>query len=159
MCAQNPRPRRSTERNTVSGKLAQFQSQTKRGRGASERGFTLLELIIVIAIIVILATIALPTLKTNIQQARETTLRSDLYELRKSIDRFGADKGRMPQSLEELVEAEYIREIPVDPISREKNWTVELGPDSASSDGGQGVKDVHSLAEGTGLDGSAYSSW
>lgn len=123
------------------------------------RGFTMLELIIVIAIIVILATIALPTLQTNVQRARETTLRSDLHELRKSVQRFQADKGRLPQSLEELVEAKYIYEIPVDPITREKNWTVELETDTASPDGGQGVGNVRSSAEGVSLDGSSYREW
>lgn len=130
---------------------------SRRGRRAA--GFTLLELIIVISIIVILATITLPMMQKSLQQARESTLRNDLYEMRKSIDRFAVDKGRLPQSLEELVTAEYLRDIPADPITREKNWTVEMGEDALSTDGAQGIKTIRSSAEGTSLDGSSYGDW
>ena len=123
------------------------------------RGFTLLELMIVISIIIILVSVALPMLQHHVTTAREATLRHDLYELRNTINRYAADKGKLPQSLDDLVEAQYIREVPIDPITREKNWTLVTGPDTNSIEGGEGLKDVHSSAEGTALDGSAYNTW
>ncbi len=96
---------------------------------SGERGFTLLELMIVISIIVILAVIAMPQYQKTITHARETVLRDDLYQLRKAIDLFGADKGKLPQSLDDLVSAGYIRELPLDPMTNEKDWTLVTGDD------------------------------
>src|SRR5438132_13307012 len=92
-------------------------------------GFTLLELMIVISIIIILASIALPKYQKTIMHARETVLRDDLYKMRSLLDQYGADKGKLPQSLDELVSSGYVRELPIDPITGQKDWAVTTGDD------------------------------
>jgi prepilin-type N-terminal cleavage/methylation domain-containing protein len=135
---------------------------TRRGRGA---GFTLIELIIVIAIIGILATIAVPAMRTAPQRARESALKEDLFTLRSCIDQFHADRGRYPASLEELISLGYLRALPVDPITRSADtWQVEY-PEVSEEDTereeeeGVGIIDVRSGAEGTALDGTLYADW
>lgn len=125
----------------------------------SSRGFTLLELMIVISIIVILAVIAMPQYQKTIIHARETVLRDDLFHLRKAIDLYGADKGKSPQSLEDLVTAGYIREIPLDPMTGEKDWTVATGDDPNSLTSESGITDVHSASADISTEGTPYSEW
>jgi len=128
-------------------------------RSVAANGFTLLELMIVISIIIILAAITLPQYQKTIMQTREAVLRDDLYKLRQLIDQYGADKGRLPQSLEELVTGGYLREIPIDPITGQRDWTVATGDDPNSSEGEQGVTDVHSASSETSSEGTPYSEW
>ena len=132
-------------------------------------GFTLIELIVVIAIIGILATIAMPAMKNAPQRAREAVLKEDLYQMRSSIDQYLADKGHYPGSLEELVSEGYLRRLPEDPITKSsQTWKVDyasaeededLQPTDESGGGGPGIIDVHSGATGNGLDGTPYSEW
>jgi len=129
------------------------------------RGFTLIELIVVVAIIGILATIAVPAMKTAPQRAREAALKEDLYTLRSCIDQFHADRGRFPTSLEELVSLGYLRAIPVDPVTRSAgSWVVEFAEiseeqDEREQEAGQGIIDVHSGSPEVALDGTRYSEW
>jgi general secretion pathway protein G len=122
----------------------------------NSRGFTLLELVMVMTIIVILAAVGVTSYQHIQTKARETILKQDLQTMRKMIDQYAADKERLPQSLDDLVSAFYIREVPVDPITGQKDWVVDVGEDTVSRDGGTGVLDVHSAAAGETSDGVAY---
>ena len=122
-------------------------------------GFTLLELMIVISIIIILAAVALPQYQKTIMHARETVLKHDLFNLRSTIDQYAADKGKLPQSLDDLVTAGYIREVPKDPITDTRDWTLVTGEDPYSSEGGSGIIDVKSTSGDTSTEGTPYSDW
>lgn len=130
-----------------------------RPLSTSSVGFTLLELMIVISIIVILAVIAMPQYQKTIVHARETVLRDNLYQLRKAIDLYGADKGKLPQDLNELVTAGYVRDLPIDPITGEKDWTIETGEDPGSLTSESGIINIHSASRDTATDGTPYSEW
>lgn len=136
------------------------------------KGFTLIELMIVITIIGILASIAVPNYQTGLIKAREAVLREDLYSMRSAIDQFAADLGRYPFSLKELVEQRYLREIPVDPFTRSSESWITVAPQpvtaptdqSAGGSGGQvplqgNVYDLHSGSNLVGANNVPYNEW
>jgi len=86
-------------------------------------------------------------------------LRNNLFEMRSLIDQFAADKGRLPQSLDELVTERYMREVPVDPITGQKDWAMTTGEDPNSSEGEQGMTDIHSSSGEVSSEGTPYSEW
>jgi len=134
-----------------------------RDRDASSRtrrGFTLLELMVVISVIMILLAIAVPTYSRSIVAANERALRSDLSLLRQDIWKYTLDKQKAPQSLDDLRAAGYITKIPDDPMTHEPNWEVVqedvlLSPDQQDP----GIIDVHSASTATASDGTAYNTW
>ena len=121
------------------------------------RGFTLLELMIVISIIIILAAVALPQYRRTITAAREAVLRDDLYSMRKLLDQYAADKGKLPSTLADLVNEKYMRELPVDPFTGKPDWTEEPGDDP--SGGEPGIVNVRSASSDTSSEGNLYSEW
>jgi len=123
-------------------------------------GFTLIELMIVMSIIGILASIAAPAVQRHVIRARETVLLEDLYQMRSAIDAFFADKGKYPDSLDELVENKYLRGIPRDPFTRKEEW--DCLPPESSTEGETvegGCYDPHSTSDTVGLNGIPYREW
>ena len=141
------------------GRVQAHLKQGTAGRSSLARGFTLLELMIVISIVVILAAIALPQYQKTIMHTRESVLRDDLRTMRSLIDQFAADKGRLPQSLDDLVSEGYMREVPVDPFTGQKDWAIATGEDPNSLQGEQGMTDIHSSSGDVSTEGTPYSEW
>jgi general secretion pathway protein G len=132
-----------------------------RGCGSPASGFTLIELMIVMAVIAVLATIAIPNYLGQLKHAREAVLREDLHVIRSGIDAYTMDKEKAPQSLDDLVQTGYLHAIPVDPITHSSTTWVTTTDDSLRSidQSDPGVNDVHSGATDTGSDGQPYSTW
>ena len=127
---------------------------------ARNRGFTLIEMVVVISLIAILLSIALPMYNQSIIRARETTLRQNLATLNKVIDQYTLDKQKAPQSLDDLVSAGYLKQIPYDITGNRDSWVLEQEDSLKSIDQTQpGIVGVHSGSDQTGSDGTAYSSW
>jgi len=125
------------------------------------KGFTLIEMLIVIVIIMILASIAIPVYMQSIVHAKEAVLRDDLFTLRNVIDQYTLDKQKAPQSLDDLVSAGYLKALPKDPFTGSTD-TWQVTTDDSLMDPTQtqpGITDVHSGSNGVASDGSAYSSW
>jgi len=120
------------------------------------RGFTLLELLVVMAIIATLLTIAVPRYFRSLERSREAVLKQDLASLRESIDRFYGDTGKYPATLAALVEKRYLRKIPVDPIAGAADKWIVVSSDDPEDNG---VKDVKSGAEGMDEHGVPYAEW
>ena len=124
------------------------------------RGFTLLELMIVLSIIMILMAVAVPVYNQSIVQARESVLRSNLATLRSVISQYTLDKQKAPQSLDDLVTAGYLRKVPDDPMTRQPNWEVVQEDVLMAVDQQEpGINDVKSASTATASDGTAYNTW
>jgi general secretion pathway protein G len=130
-------------------------------RRKQDAGFTLIELMIVMAIIGVLAVVAIPSFVGAIKQAREAVLKEDLHVLREAIDSYTMDKQKAPQSLDDLVQEGYLKEVPQDPMTRAKDsWVTDTSDAMHSLDQTEpGIDDIHSGSQELGSDGQPYSSW
>jgi general secretion pathway protein G len=133
-------------------------SRRKTGRSA---GFTLLEMMIVMIIMGILMSIALPIYNQSLVRSREAVLRQDLFTLRSLISQYTLDKQKAPQSLDDLVQGGYLKMLPKDPMTNEANWEVVQEDDTIMTPDQQdpGISDVHSASNAMASDGTTYSSW
>jgi general secretion pathway protein G len=124
------------------------------------RGWTLVELLIVISLISILATIGLASYRNSVTATKEAILKTDLFRMRDAIDQYYADKGEYPATLDSLVSEGYLRKIPDDPITRAADWqTLPAEPNPSKPTAEPGVYDVKSASQDTALDGSRYADW
>ncbi|HUE90391.1 MAG TPA: type II secretion system protein [Vicinamibacterales bacterium] len=125
------------------------------------RGFTLIEVLIVITLIVVLASVGMPIYRNSVQRAQEATLKENLFRMNDAIDQYYADKNKYPQSLQDLVSDGYLRSIPEDPMTDSADtWvTVPAEPDPSNPAAEPGVYQVKSGSDRTGMDGSLYADW
>jgi general secretion pathway protein G len=156
ICRQNSGPSGPAVELEVEGSGTTILQKRER-----QSGFTLIELMIVMAIIGILAVIAVPSYISAVRQAREAVLKEDLFTMRNAIDSYTADKQKAPQSLDDLVQEGYLKSIPEDPMTHSKDTWVTDSSDSYTSvdETDPGITDVHSGSNDTGSDGQPYSSW
>ncbi len=135
----------------------------KQSRLASARadGFTMIELLVVITLIVILATVGMTQYRNSVTRAEEAVLKENLFRMRDAIDQFYADKNKYPTDLAELSSESYIREVPTDPMTKSKNtWTTTQAEPDANNPASQvGIYDVKSGSDRTALDGTRYADW
>jgi general secretion pathway protein G len=127
----------------------------------SSSGFTLLELMIVMVVIGLLAAIAIPAYTSNIRNAKEAVLKEDLHVLRQAIDSYTVDKQKAPQSLDDLVQAGYLKTMPIDPFTHRSDTWLPAQDDTLQTldQTESGINDVHSGAQMTASDGSSYNTW
>ena len=145
----------------VSTRSIRPQSTTPGKSRSGERGFTLLELMIVMVVIGLLAAIAIPSYTRNIRAANEAVLKEDLYTMRRAIDSYTVDKQKAPQTLDDLVQAGYLKSMPIDPMTKRSDTWMPVQEDTVmtldQSDGG--INDVHSGSQLSASDGTSYSTW
>lgn len=124
----------------------------------NNKGFTLIEILIVFTLMALLASIAIPNYQRSVVKAREATLKEDLFQMRDAIDQYYADMGSYPSDLTDLTTKKYLRKIPVDPFTQSSDdWYLEYDLSDPESEGG--ITDVSSGNDDTALDGSSYSEW
>ncbi|MDI1361101.1 type II secretion system protein [Methylotenera sp.] len=136
--------------------MKQINHQYINGFYNKSNGFTLVELLVVLSILALLLTLAVPKYFTSIEKAKDATLKQDLNTLRESLDKYYADNGQYPRTLDDLVERKYIRKLPVDPIT-EKNNTWIFTPPEPPLEGD--IYDIHSGSKGVAKDGTRYEDW
>jgi general secretion pathway protein G len=130
------------------------------GKKNGRSGFTLIELMIVMAIVVILIATAIPQYQKSLIRAKESVLKNNLFTIRMMIDEYSYDKQKAPQSLQDLVQEGYLREVPRDPITGNSNWrTIMEDATQATSSTEPGIFDVRSTSDKTSLEGTPYSDW
>ena len=136
--------------------MKQFLSRLNSRGKRKSLGFTLVELLVVLAILALLLTLAVPRYFASIERAKDATLKQDLNTLRESIDKYFADNGQYPKTLEDLVDKKYIRKLPIDPITEKTNTWVFTPPEPPLEGD---IYDIHSGAKTIAKDGSRYEDW
>jgi general secretion pathway protein G len=149
----------SLYRGAGSARFNPDQIRNPKSQIPNQNGFSLLELMIAMFILIILLSVAFPTYQRSVQHARETVLKENLWQMRRSIDQFASDKGKLPQSVDELVEGRYLHEKPIDPITEKAEWNEVIDKDPLSPDGEDGMVNVRSTAEGQDSDGKEYKEY
>ena len=130
------------------------------GRTSGAGGWTLIEMLVVLSLIMILASLALTQYRNSIVTAKEATLRANLYHMREAIDQYYADKGRYPDSLDTLVSERYLRAVPKDPTTDTVDWqTIQAEAEPGASSLSPGIYDVKSASSAMAMDGSPYATW
>jgi general secretion pathway protein G len=131
-----------------------------KSRSLRADGFTMIELLIVLTLVVILASLGMVQYRNSVTRAQEAVLKENLFRMRDAMDQFYADKNKWPGDLAELVSEGYIREIPEDPFTKSKDsWRTETAEPDANNPSATGIDNVFSGSEGTALDGTQYSEW
>jgi general secretion pathway protein G len=147
----------------LASRVGKGSASAARPRHDRSRGFTIIELMIVISIILILVSVALPAYNQSILRARESVLKQNLFTMRSVISQYTLDKQKAPQSLEDLVSAGYLKQLPNDPMTgTNSTWAPDQEEGTIMSLDEQdtgGIIDVHSGSSGVGSDGTAYSTW
>ena len=143
--------------------ISKLISKVRTGKRGSEirpqKGFTLLELMIAMVIMIILISVAVPSYQRAVQNARESVLKENLWHMRRAIDQYYGDKGKAPQSLDDLVSAKYLRERPIDPMTETDDWTEVTDADPGDPDAEPGLTDIKSSSDGVDSEGKAYSEY
>jgi general secretion pathway protein G len=141
--------------------LRRLRDKSRLSGRTGQDGFTLIELIIVMTIIAILASIAIPSYMGSIKSAKEAVLKEDLHVMRNAIDSYTMDKGKAPQSLDDLVQTGYLKTIPTDPMTHSNStWVTNTDDTLQSIDQSEpGIDDVHSGSQENGSDSQPYTSW
>ncbi len=132
-----------------------MSNQAHAAGSSGNAGFTLIELLVVLSIIALLLTLATPRYFKHVERAKEAVLREDLATMRDALDQYHADTGQWPESLASLVDRRYLRAVPKDPISESQETWIPV----AAPEGGNGIYDIKSGAEGAGADGQAFGDW
>lgn len=156
-------------RNTAIGiSVTSAWPEARKGKAAasvaqqrSHAGFTIIELLIVMTLVIILASIGMTQYRTSVTRAEEAALKENLFRIRDAMDQYYADKNKWPADLAELVSAGYIREVPTDPMTKSKDtWqTTQAEPDPNNPASAGGVDNVHSGSDRTATDGTRYADW
>ena len=141
--------------------ISNFRYRIKNTKDSvsAQTGFSLLELMITMFILIILISVAVPTYQRSVEHARETVLKENLWQMRRAIDQYSADKGKLPSSIDDLVRDKYLREKPMDPVFGKTEWDEVQGEDKSSSKGESGLTEVRSLAEGADSAGEEFKKY
>jgi general secretion pathway protein G len=143
----------------VIGRMRFNESRTPDNLLRGQSGYSLLELVIAMFILILLISVAVPSYQRAMQNAREAVLKENLWQMRRAIDQYHADKGKPPQSLDDLVTAKYLRERPKDPMTDEDNWTEVMDSEGGNSSDEPGMTDIKSSSDGVDSEGKAYSEY
>ena len=139
--------------------MKRMRSKDEGVANRTQKGFSLLELMIAMFILIILISVAVPSYQKAVQNARESVLKENLWQMRRAIDQYYGDKGKPPQSLDDLVTAKYLRERPVDPMTEKDDWNEVTEADPNNPDAEPGLTDIKSSSEGVDSEGKAYTEY